>query len=256
MATVYDVLDTRDKTELTNKINSDKTELQGNIDSLQAQHDKDKTELQTKINSLDSAKADKTEITEHDASSTAHNDIRMLIQNLTDKLNTIADSDDTTLDQLSEIVKYIEDNRDLIEQVTTDKVNVSDIVNDLITNVANKPLSAAMGVELKRLFDLVPDWSLQPQKPTYTASEVGADPVGTAMQLVHDHNLAEDAHEDIRNEIDAANTKITGIEDMIDGIVVGDVASITNPEIDEIWGMASGDMVPMTKEQIDAMFAK
>ena len=40
-----------------------------------------------------------------------------------------------------------------IEDVTTDKVSVSDIIDNLTTNVSNKPLSAAQGVKLKTLID-------------------------------------------------------------------------------------------------------
>ena len=89
----------------------------------------------------------------HNTSTSAHNDIRNLITGLTTRLNALADSDDTTLDQLSEIVAYIKNNKSLIESVTTSKINVSDIVNDLTTNVSNKPLSAAQGVAIKSLID-------------------------------------------------------------------------------------------------------
>ena len=92
-------------------------------------------------------------ISTHNTSTSAHNDIRDLITGLTNRLNALADSDDTTLDQLSEIVSYIKSNRSLIDSVTTNKVNVADIVNNLTTNVTNKPLSAAQGVEIKRLID-------------------------------------------------------------------------------------------------------
>jgi hypothetical protein len=92
-------------------------------------------------------------IGEHNVDTTAHNDIRVLINDFKERVNALLDSDDTTLDQLSEIVTYIKENKDLIEGVTTGKVNVDDIVNDLETNVSAQPLSAAMGVELKRLID-------------------------------------------------------------------------------------------------------
>lgn len=95
------------------------------------------------------------QIGEHNVSTLAHNDIRLLIEGLTTRLNTLANSDDTTLDQMAELVKYIKDNRELIEGVTTNKVNVSDIINDLTTNVTNKPLSAAQGVALKALIDAI-----------------------------------------------------------------------------------------------------
>jgi chromosome segregation ATPase len=40
-----------------------------------------------------------------------------------------------------------------IKEITTSKVNVSDIINNLTSNVTNKPLSAAQGVALKALID-------------------------------------------------------------------------------------------------------
>lgn len=99
-------------------------------------------------------KAD-SKINEHNTNTGAHNDMRLLIQGLTDRLNALANSDDATLDQLAEVVAYIKANRGLIEGVTTSKVNVADIVNDLATNAANVPLSAAQGVALKALIDAI-----------------------------------------------------------------------------------------------------
>ena len=54
---------------------------------------------------------------------------------------------------MAEIVAYIQNNRDLIEQVTTTKVSVDAIVDNLETNISTKPLSAAQGVVLKTLID-------------------------------------------------------------------------------------------------------
>ena len=96
-----------------------------------------------------------TEIEKHNTSDTAHNDIRTLINNLTSRLNSVADSDDETLDQLSEIVDYIKNNRSLIDEITKNKINVSDIIDNLTTDVSNKPLSAAQGVALKELIDAI-----------------------------------------------------------------------------------------------------
>lgn len=94
-----------------------------------------------------------SKVTVHNTATDTHNDIRLLIQGLDARLTALADSDDTTLDQLSELVAYIKANRGLIESITTDKVNVADIINNLTTNVTNKPLSAAQGVALKALID-------------------------------------------------------------------------------------------------------
>lgn len=92
-------------------------------------------------------------VSEHNTSEDAHNDIRLLLAGLTSRLNALADSDDETLDQVSELVAYIKANRTLIESITTGKVSVSDIIDNLTTNVANRPLSASQGVALKALID-------------------------------------------------------------------------------------------------------
>ena len=84
-------------------------------------------------------------VSQHNTDETAHNDLRIALQGLSDRINAALDSDDTTLDQMSEVVAYIKSNKSLIDAITTSKVNVADIVNDLVTNVADKPLSAAQG---------------------------------------------------------------------------------------------------------------
>lgn len=89
----------------------------------------------------------------HNSSDVAHDDIRQLIADLTTRLNAFLDSDDTTLDQASEIVEYIKANRDLIDSITTSKVSVSDIINNLTSTATNKPLSANQGKALKDLID-------------------------------------------------------------------------------------------------------
>ena len=94
-----------------------------------------------------------SKVAAHNAGTDTHSDIRLLIQSLTDRLNALADSDDTTLDQLSEIVAYTKSNKSLIDAITTGKVSVADIVDNLTTNVSNKPLSAAQGVALKTMLD-------------------------------------------------------------------------------------------------------
>ncbi len=90
-------------------------------------------------------------ISNHNTSGSSHDDIRNLISDLAARLNALADSDDTTLDQLSEIVAYIKSNRSLIENVTTSKINVSDIIDELTSTSASKPLSANQGRILKEL---------------------------------------------------------------------------------------------------------
>ena len=94
-----------------------------------------------------------TAVSQHNVDTAAHNDLRLALQELANRVNAALDSDDTTLDQMSEVVAYIKSNKTLIEAITTSKVSVTDIVNDLVTNVEDKPLSAAQGVVIKTLID-------------------------------------------------------------------------------------------------------
>lgn len=94
-----------------------------------------------------------TSISTHNTSVAAHSDIRGLISELATKLNNFLDVDDATTDQLSEVLTLINNNKGTLESITTSKINVSDIVNNLTTNNASKVLSAAQGVEIKTLID-------------------------------------------------------------------------------------------------------
>lgn len=92
-------------------------------------------------------------ISEHNVNVDSHGDIRLTIEQISERLNTLANSTDVDLDQMAELVDYIKNNRELIAGVTTDKVNVSDIIDNLTTNISDMPLSAAQGVVLKNLID-------------------------------------------------------------------------------------------------------
>ena len=98
-------------------------------------------------------KAPSESVSEHNVDAEAHNDIRELIDGLNTRLNALADSDDATLDQLSEIVEYIKSNKSLIEAVTIFKVSVDDIVDDLTSTATDRPLSANQGRILSEKID-------------------------------------------------------------------------------------------------------
>lgn len=149
-----------------------------------------------------------SKVSAHNVSEGSHNDIRLLIQGLADRINAIANSTDVDLDDFKEVVAYIKANRGLIDAITTNKINYTDIINNLTTNISNKPLSAAQGVALKALIDAitvptkvselsndkgyltsytesdptVPSWAKASTKPSYTKSEVGLGDVDNVKQ--------------------------------------------------------------------------
>lgn len=98
-------------------------------------------------------------------------EIRLELEAINRKLTAFFDSDDQTLDELSEIVAYITSNKSLIDAITTSKVSVSDIVNNLTTNYANRTLSAAQGVVLKGLIDALSKNKLDSSSLTTAVNE-------------------------------------------------------------------------------------
>lgn len=72
---------------------------------------------------------------------------------LIDNLTTFVNGDDVNLDSVKELADYIKANKTLLDQVTTNKVNTSDIVNTLDCIVEGKVLDARQGKALKTLID-------------------------------------------------------------------------------------------------------
>lgn len=157
-------------------------------------------------------------ITSHNTSTETHNDIRLLIEGISDRLNGIADSDDTTLDQLSEIVAYIKANKGLIDSITTSKINYDDIIDNLITSVSNKPLSAKQGVELKKLIDAL---SSSTTDNTNNLSSLSSQVTGLDNKI---NNVDTDLKAQIKTVSDSVPTD-EHISDLID-IALGDVNTL------------------------------
>lgn len=130
-----------------NTIQENLSEHISNFNNVDNTSDMDKPVSTAQQNAIDSA------VSSHNTSSVSHDDIRILISGLTTRLNALADSDDTTLDQLSEIVAYIKNNKSLIDSITTSKVSISDIVDDLFSTDPSKTLSSNQGRVLKELID-------------------------------------------------------------------------------------------------------
>ena len=139
--------------------NNDKASLDvntsGSMQSYSILDTRDKESLSQEIDS---------DVSAHNSSTSAHSDIRELISDVDSRVDTL-NSTVSTLD--------------------TSKVNKSDIVNNLTTDDSTKPLSAAMGMELKN----------------------SIDSGGSANELIAAHNTNDEAHEDIRDLVTAAHAR-------------------------------------------------
>lgn len=103
---------------------------------------------------LNSAKSDAaSKISAHNIATDTHNDIRLLISSLSTQVNEFLDVTDDKRDQLSEVLQLIDNNKGTLDSLTTNKINKSDIVDDLVTSSSDKVLSAKQGAALKESLD-------------------------------------------------------------------------------------------------------
>ena len=124
-ATQADITATRTEIATTRaEVNTAKNEviaIKAEVSDIKDATDEIKTDVISIANNI--SNSIDTKISEHNESTTAHSDIRSLISNLTNKLNTFLDTDDESLDQISELITFIQNNRTLIEGITTNKVD-------------------------------------------------------------------------------------------------------------------------------------
>ena len=141
-----------------------------------------------------------SEVSKHNTSTDAHTDLRQEIKAIREQLAAFLDVDEETLNELSELIARIVANQTSIAQLTTGKVNVSDIIDNLTTNVANKPLSAAQGVAIKALIDGLSASlaNYQPKGNYALASDVPTK----VSQLANDKGYLTQ-HQDISGKLDA-----------------------------------------------------
>lgn len=203
-------------TQLTDSVTSTSTSTAATPNSVKTAYDK--------------AVSTGNDLKAHNSSSTAHTDIRNLISILTTRLNTLADSDDTTLDQLSEIVAYIKNNKSLIDGITTNKVNVADIIDNLTSTAADKPLSAKQG---RVLNDLI----------TALTATVGnkVDKVSGKELSTNDYTTAE------KNKLGGISSGAEVNQNAFSNIVAGSVTIAADSKTDTLT-IAAGSNITLTAD--------
>lgn len=204
--------------------------------------------IDNSVSGLISSTAVDGKINTHNTSIESHNDIRTLIEDVTLRLNALANSDDTTLDQLSEIIAYIKSNRSLIEEITTNKVNVEDIINNLTTNVSNKPLSAAQGVVIKAFIDELESFITQTSNSLSIHTSNQSNPHGvTLTQLgvtadAEKVNFVNDVTSNIQAQLNKKSenghghviSDVSGLQDSLDSkqtTITGGASTITSSNL-------------------------
>jgi len=125
-------------------------------------------------------------------------DTLLKLRTLITGIQTLLNSNDVNLDSLQEIVSYIKDNKTLIDGITTTKVNISDIVNNLTSTDINKPSSANMA---KTLNDSIV--ALQTQVDNLpTTSNIKVDKIGvlkgerSELNFIEGSNITLDINDD------------------------------------------------------------
>lgn len=73
----------------------------------------------------------------------------------------------------------------------------------------------------------VPDWAKQPEKPGYTADEVGAEPLGNADSKILLHDQAAYSHSDIRTQVKKLTVEAAS-RAYVDQIISATLTGLTN----------------------------
>ena len=107
----------------------------------------------SRLSELDIAGTSEELLKGHNENKLSHADIRESLKNLNDKITRFLGTPQEDLDELSEILGLIADNKDLISGITTNKINYTDIVDNLESEDKNKVLSAKQGKELAAQLD-------------------------------------------------------------------------------------------------------
>ena len=96
-------------------------------------------------------------------------------------LQALVNGDDVNLDSVKELADYIKANKALIDSITTDKVNTSDVYNALDQAAAGKVLDARQGKVLKDLNDAI---NLTVQDHATRIAALEANPSGGATSFL------------------------------------------------------------------------
>lgn len=134
----------------TTSIDSFVSNLQGNID---AEANARTSGLATKV-AYDDVKNVLTDTSTNKPLSAYQGKV---LKGMIDTINTLLASDDTSLDTVQEIITYIKSNKSLIDTLSSNKINFTDIVDNLTSELSNKPLSAKQGYVLKGYIDTIND---------------------------------------------------------------------------------------------------
>lgn len=193
-----------------------------------------KSYTDTKTENLISASDADIKISTHNTSTSAHDDIRALITDLSTAVNNFLDVDDTTKDQLSEVLTLIENNKGTLESLTTSKVNVSDIIDNLTTNSADKVLSAAQGVVIQGLID-----ALQVELDSHTHEVADVYGLQTYLDSI---DAAYDLATDASTIANAALPKSGGT--MTGALVAQNNTDYTTKQVRNIILVAEGEDIP------------
>ncbi len=122
------------------------------------------------------------------------------------QVDAILESDDIDLDRVQEMVDYMKNNKDLIDAITINKVNVSDIVDNLLSSAINKPLSANQGRVLNTLIDAITK-SLEEHKTAYETKVTKLDEADeeNADAIKEEVTRAKAAEENLADGVKTAN---------------------------------------------------
>lgn len=109
---------------------------------------------------------------------------------------------------MEETINLVNEYNDKVDAMVTTLDSIQNTIDDI--NQTSE--------EMDQIMSSLPQWVKEGTKPEYTADEIGAERAGASVEVVNAHNESASAHQDIRETNAKQNTRLSALEDRMDGI--------------------------------------
>lgn len=155
----------------------------------------------------------------HNEDADAHTDIRNLVSDIARRLNALADSDDITLDQLSEIVEYIKTNREILEIVTQGKVGKEELLQTLSEYIKKSEFSTELIKSTNQELKDVDDYTEEERKLPICTEIV----IETLLELSESISTNEKDIYDIKKQVGDFDAALDAAIALCDSYIGGEI---------------------------------
>ncbi|QDF30187.1 tail fiber protein [Halarcobacter anaerophilus] len=181
-------------------------------------------------------------------------------ESLLESFTNLLSSDDSTLDQLQEIVDFIKENREKIENLSVEqinglqealnlKINIADIVDNLTSTLADAPLSANQGRVLNEEIALLQE-AIESLRVILTSDDTTLDQLQEIVDFIKENRekIENLSVEQINGLQEALNLKIN-IADIVDNLT----STLVDAPLSANQGRVLNEEIALLQETIESL---